>query len=86
MFETDIFRKLPYPWFRFRTGPYGLPIGEDFGLCSDLKEKGYRIFVDTSIPAGHLTSMIVNEGTWKLYNHMKDAEMKARIALEGKGG
>jgi len=76
LFETEIFRALPYPWFRFRTGPYGETIGEDFGLCMDIREKGYKIFVDTSIPAGHLTSMEVNEGTWRLFNKVKEAELK----------
>ena len=74
LFEMDVFRVMPYPWFRFRQGPYGAPIGEDFGFCADLKEKGYKIYVDTSIPAGHLTQMVVNEGTWKLYSRMKEVE------------
>ena len=77
MFETEIFRAMPYPWFRFRTGPYGSPIGEDFGFCHDLREKGYRIYVDTSVVAGHLSQMEINEGTWKLYGRMKEAELKA---------
>jgi hypothetical protein len=77
MFETEVFRVLPYPWFRFRQGPYGAPVGEDFGFCYDLKEKGYNIFVDTSIVAGHLSQMVINDGTWKLYRRMKEAEKKA---------
>lgn len=84
VFEIDVFRKLPYPWFRFRTGPYGGVIGEDFGLCADLRAKGYKIYVDTSIPAGHLSQMIINEGTWKLYNKMKEAEL--RVTHEVKHG
>ena len=82
LFETAVFRKLPYPYFRFRKGPYGEVIGEDFGLCMDMKEYGYRIFVDTSIPAGHLTSMEVNEGTWKLFSKVKEAELKAEHELK----
>ncbi len=77
LFEMDVFRVMPYPWFRFRVGPYGAPIGEDFGFCADLRENGYKIFVDTSIPVGHLSQMVINEGTWKLYNRMKEAELKA---------
>ena len=77
MFETDIFRVMPFPWFRFRTGPYGSTIGEDFGFCHDLREKGYKIYVDTSVPSGHLSQMEINEATWKLYGRMKEAEVKA---------
>jgi hypothetical protein len=82
LFEMSIFRKLPFPWFRFRKGTYGEMIGEDFGLCIDMKEAGYKIFVDTSIPAGHLTKMEVNEGTWKLFSKVKEAELKREHDLK----
>ena len=77
IFETRIFLEMPYPWFRFRISPRGGPIGEDFGFCHDLRKKGYKIYVDTSVAAGHLTTMEVNEGTWKLYRRMKEAERDA---------
>jgi hypothetical protein len=82
LFDMAVFRKLPFPWFRFRKGAYGETIGEDFGACIDLKEAGYRIFVDTSIPAGHLSKMEINEGTWKLYNKTKEAELKREHELK----
>jgi hypothetical protein len=84
MYEMSIFQAMPYPWFRFRQGPYGAPVGEDFGFCHDLREKGYRIFVDTSVTAGHLSEMEINEGTWKLYKRMKDAESKDSETLNVK--
>jgi hypothetical protein len=74
LFETEVFRAMPYPWFRFRRNGAGDIVGEDYGFCRDLRERGYRIFVDTSVPAGHLTSLVVNEGTWKLYRRLKDLE------------
>ena len=81
LFNMDVFRKMPAPWFAFRTAN-GAPVGEDIGFCSDLRQAGYRIFVDTSIPAGHLTQMIVNEGTWKLYKNISEAELKSRHETE----
>jgi hypothetical protein len=71
MYQMDVFRKMEGPWFKHRQNPDGSPIGEDFGFCQDLKAAGYRIFVDTSVPAGHLTTMIVNTVTNKLYRAMK---------------
>lgn len=72
MYDMDIFREMPYPWFRFRKHPTnGLPIGEDVGFCQDLKAAGYQIFVDTAVPADHLTTMAVNKNTNKLYEQMK---------------
>jgi hypothetical protein len=75
MFNMDVFHKMPSPWFRSRTNN-GAPVGEDIGFCSDLRQAGYKILVDTSIPAGHLTQMIVNDGTWRLYRRVKDVESK----------
>lgn len=76
MFDINVFKDMPDPWFYFRKSDNGA-VGEDIGFCSDLRAKGYKIYVDTSIPAGHLSQMVINEGTWKLYNRVKEAELKA---------
>lgn len=78
LFEAEVFRDMPYPWFRFRTNGAGDVVGEDYGFCRDLRARGVRIFVDTSVPAGHLTRLIVNEGTHRLYQRLKDAERTAQ--------
>jgi hypothetical protein len=81
MFDMDIFKKLPYPWFRDDKQAPGLPnIGEDIAFCQDLKEAGYRIFVDTSVPAGHLATMIINTATNRLFRAMSNEKQKAAIA------
>lgn len=74
MFETRIFRDLPAPWFKFSTTEDGQPIGEDFGFCSKLREKGYKIFVDTSVKCGHLSTLEITEGTYQLYRALKKAQ------------
>jgi len=76
LFDMEIFRKMPQPWFRFREYK-GKPVGEDIGLCSDLRAAGYRIFVDTSVPAGHLSQIQITEGTWRLYRRLKETEIKS---------
>lgn len=82
LFETSIFKKLPHPWFKFRRHPETRAvIGEDIGLCQDLKALGYRIFVDTSVPAGHLTTMIVNKATHDLYRAMKAQREIKNLAI-----
>jgi hypothetical protein len=75
MIDMKVFNDLPYPWFRFSPNPdprSGGVVGEDFGFCSDLRKKGYQIFVDTSIPAGHLGFLEVTRETWLLYKAMKN--------------
>lgn len=74
MFDMQVFRKMPYPWFKSVKQANGLPIGEDIGFCQELKAAGYKIFVDTSVPAGHLTTMVVNTVTNKLYKAMKSKQ------------
>lgn len=82
MFDMEVFRKLPYPWFKFVKQENGAVIGEDIGFCQDLKKAGYKIFVDTSVPAGHLTTLCVNQATSRLYRAMKNKEA-GRQALVG---
>jgi hypothetical protein len=82
LYDMEVFRKLPYPWFRFQKNPdNGMVIGEDIGFCQDLKAEGYRIFVDTSVEAGHLTTMIVNQATHDLYKAMKAEKARKDAAL-----
>jgi len=83
MYDMSVFRKIPKPWYKSEYDPSGMPIGEDFGFCLALKNAGYKIFVDTSVPAGHLTTMIVNTATNKLYRAMKTKQQQeaAEIAL-----
>jgi len=72
-YDMEVFKKLPKPWFKFQKDEAtGRVIGEDIGLCQDLKAIGYKIFVDTSIEIGHLTTMVVNEATHRLYSAMKE--------------
>jgi hypothetical protein len=82
MFETSVFRKMQAPWFKFRKTAEGSDIGEDIGFCSDLRAAGYKIYVDTGCVAGHLTQMIVNDGTWRLYQKVAEAELKKAHAVE----
>lgn len=82
LFNMDVFRNMPDPWFKFRETEEGSPIGEDIGFCADLRAAGYRIYVDTACPAGHLSQMVVNEMTWRLYRRLKDEQAKAAHVQE----
>lgn len=86
LFRTDVFKKMPSPWFKFRPNPndkIGGVIGEDIGFCWDLKRAGYKIHVDTTIPANHLTTLAINDSTYRLYKamKMKRREDAAKAAL-----
>lgn len=73
---------IPGRWFVFRKdADTGATIGEDIGFCQELKAAGYKIFVNTAVPADHLTTLAVNQATSNLYRHMKTRQ--AQRALEG---
>jgi hypothetical protein len=85
MYDMGVFRKMPDPWFRFRKDPHiGLSIGEDIGFCQELKAAGYKIFVDTSVPSDHLTTMAVNREVNKLYEELQLRKFAARDRAFGK--
>ena len=79
MYDMSVFKKMPYPWFKFTKEEDGRTIGEDIGFCQDLKAAGYRIFVDTTVPAGHLATMIINEATHRLYSCAKSEQQKQNM-------
>jgi len=88
MYDMDVFRKMPAPWFKFRKLDDGTNVGEDIGFCQDLKAAGYRIFVDTSVPADHLTTMAVNRQTNLLYraiitDRLSKQEAEKALGAEG---
>lgn len=85
LFDMQVFRKMPAPWFKFRRLDTGEGIGEDIGFCLDLRAAGYRIFVDTSLECGHLTTLCVNRQTHRLYRSMKEKQHQDALkkALQG---
>lgn len=67
MVKTDVFRKMEQPWFNaIRRGNF-IAVGEDYNFCDKARELGYKIYVDTTIPAGHISNMIVDEKLFRLW-------------------
>jgi hypothetical protein len=81
LYEMSVFDNMPEPWFKFRENPkkeIGGTIGEDIGFCSDLRAKGYRIYVDTSLTCGHLSIMEVDEGMWQMWKFFEKNKTRKR--------
>ena len=73
----------PGKYFQMRVNADGTPIGEDIGFCQDLQAAGYEIFVDTSVPAGHLSTLVVNTATNRLYRSVKNKQaMKQALKID----
>lgn len=83
LFDMKVFEALPAPWFKTVRDDTGkVEEGEDFYFCAEARAAGFDIYVDTSLVCGHLSQMIVNEGTYKLYNRVKEAELRELHRLE----
>lgn len=57
LIKTDVFKYLQdiaFPWFEFSYDDKGERVGEDVEFCRKARGAGYEIWVDSSIPVGHL--------------------------------
>ena len=50
LINTDVFRKMPYPWFDLKEDHYG----QDIYFYSKAKDNGIKVGTDSSITCGHL--------------------------------
>ncbi len=58
--KTEVFRKVPQPWFSWTTGKFG----EDMSFCLKAKEHGFKVFAHTDLDIGHMMEpQIVNRAT-----------------------
>jgi hypothetical protein len=80
LYDLDVFRRMPAPWFRFRHLPNGEGIGEDIGFCSDLRAAGYQIHIDTRVQVGHLATLEITAATYALYKAMKIQQHQVALA------
>lgn len=59
LIKLDVFKKLSHPWFFWKSNKKGeLVMGEDFWFCKKAREAGYKIWVDLTIPVGHIGNYI----------------------------
>lgn len=70
LIKTEWFRKLEQPWFMSSNAS-----GEDILFCAKAREKGAKIFCDTSQKLGHLSdSIVVTEDYADKYTKMSEAD------------
>ena len=53
LIKTDVFRRLPRPWFDWVNDKDGTMVSEDLYFCNRLKNARIPIFVDTRVSCGH---------------------------------
>lgn len=71
LYKTKVFYDVDAPWYDLPESEDGRPIGEDIYFHHKLKEKGFQIFVDTSIIIGHLSSIVIDENLYDLFKMVR---------------
>lgn len=62
--KKEVFKNLTPPYFYQPE----IAVSEDFFFCERAKERGYKVYVDTSVKCTHYTEMIVNEQVKRFYD------------------
>ena len=59
LIKLSVFEFLPEPWFFFESNGDGdLATGEDYFFCRLARDKGFEVYADLSVKAGHLGDYI----------------------------
>jgi hypothetical protein len=62
--DTYITNELGKYWFRMGGEHNGLPFSEDFDFCLRARDKGYKIYCDSSLKTRHIGGHGVGEENW----------------------
>lgn len=54
LIKTDVFRRLPFPWFKWITYENREELSEDLFFCELCNQHGIPLYVDTRVSCGHL--------------------------------
>jgi hypothetical protein len=55
LISVEVFKKITYPYFYFSK------TGEDINFCREAREAGFKVYVDTDVEIGHVTTTIIRE-------------------------
>jgi len=58
LIKTEVFKKMPHPWFFFSQDEGKLTCGEDVWFCRVAREAGFKIWCDSTIKVGHIGEYI----------------------------
>jgi len=69
LYNTGVFLHTDQPWYQLGR-QNGRPVGEDIFFHDKLRSSGYRIYVDTSVEVGHISTFVVNKSTYELFKQI----------------
>lgn len=78
LIRLDVFEDIEYPWFEtVYKDPYSkiTERGEDINFFVKAKKAGYRVFVDTDLKVGHLSTLEITEEMYFLFKRLTGHKM-----------
>ena len=54
LIDTDVFKKISFPYFKYETYEDGSLLSEDYYFCEKAKDYGYTIYADFGVRCGHI--------------------------------
>ena len=67
LYNMDVFKTIPHPWYEFNLDDPANPVGEDVSFCIKLRENKIPIYVDCDIRVGHMGMNIITEEAYWAY-------------------
>lgn len=55
LIKTEVFSKIPFPWFKYVTYDDGSVLSEDLFFSDQLRKHGITMYADPRVRCGHLT-------------------------------
>lgn len=69
--RRDALEAIPRPWFKYQLDEsskdknLGPTVTEDMHFCQEMKKRGFPIYVDNDLKAGHIVTRLVDESTFR---------------------
>lgn len=73
LIKTEVFKKLTPPYFYFGN-LHGAAMGEDMYFCHKAQQKGFKVWVDPTIPLRHIGDYEYDEKDYEAYREGRPAE------------
>ena len=59
LIRTDVFSRIPKPWFEFHDDPNGSSMGEDYWFCQKCHEAKIKLYVHPRVGCGHIHDRVL---------------------------
>lgn len=84
LIPMEVFRAIgPRPWFEYGLDDDGWPrVSEDVPFCVKAQAAGFKLFLDSTVKCGHVTSQVIDEKYHRRYQaSMRETEQRMAVSV-----